>query len=123
MTAGSDIRTQSLLTQLYQLEVENIPRTMAPADGMFENNLDHYRSVGQSAMRCIKLAMLAAGKDDFARILDFGCGYGRVLRVLRAAFPAAELTACDLLGSAVDFCAETFGAKRVYSSEDVAEIP
>jgi SAM-dependent methyltransferase len=111
-----------LLRQLYELDVDRVSTEISPEDGMFENNPEHYFSVGQSALRCIKLAMLAAGKDDFRSILDFGCGYGRVLRVLRAAFPEAELTACDISKNAVDFCASTFDAEPVYSSEDIGDL-
>ena len=46
--------------------------------------------------------MLFAGRDALGRILDLPCGHGRVLRVLRAAFPGAELTACDIDRDAVD---------------------
>jgi SAM-dependent methyltransferase len=45
-----------------------------------------------------------------------------VLRALKAAFPHARLTACDLDRDAVDFCARTFGAAPVYSHEDPAQI-
>src|SRR5262249_53768032 len=57
------------------------------------------------------------------RILDLPCGHGRVLRVLHAAFPDAEITACDLDKDGVDFCAKTFGAVPVYSAENPALIP
>jgi SAM-dependent methyltransferase len=51
-----------------------------------------------------------------------GCGYGRVLRVLKVAYPDAGFTACDLDRNAVDFCAEVFGAGRVYSSVHPEEV-
>ena len=55
-------------------------------------------------------------------MLDFASGYGRVLRMMKAAFPGARLTACDIEREAVDFCADTFGATPVYSSADPSEI-
>ena len=45
-----------------------------------------------------------------------------MLRHLRAAFPHAEVTACDLLKDGVDFCASTLGATGVYSDTDPARI-
>jgi SAM-dependent methyltransferase len=42
-----------------------------------------------------------------------------VLRSLKAAFPDAKLTACDIDRDGVDFCESTFGATGVYSSEDL----
>ena len=60
---------------------------------------------------------------DVKRILDLPCGHGRVLRYLSAAFPEAEITACDIMREGVDFCASTFGAIPVYSQDDPQQIP
>ncbi len=104
-------------------ELQVDPR-ISPSDGMFEGNERHYFSVGRSALLNIKRALDAAGDDppQPARILDFPCGHGRVLRYLRAAFPQAEITACDLSRDGVDFCASIFGAIPVYSDVDPARI-
>jgi SAM-dependent methyltransferase len=75
------------------------------------------------AVRQVRLALLTAGKESLGSILDFGCGHGRVLRTLKAAFPEAALTACDINRDGVDFCARTFGATPVYSSAEPAQIP
>lgn len=117
-----EANSSTLLQQLYELDVENVSDHISAEDMMFENNRQHYFSVAQSAMRCIKLAMLAAGKDDFRTILDFGCGHGRVMRVLRAAFPAAKLTACDLLPEAAGFCGRVFDAEAVCSTEQIERV-
>jgi SAM-dependent methyltransferase len=63
---------------------------------MFAGNREHYFSVGRSALRAVGLALLAADRPEPRRILDLPSGHGRVLRMLRAAWPAAEITACDL---------------------------
>lgn len=99
-------------------------RKISPRDTMFRwHERDRYFSVGRSAAReCIAASMLAAQKADAARILDFGCGYGRVLRVLGEEFPGASITASDVDREAVDFCERTFGASGVYSSTDPREI-
>ena len=75
-------------------------------DDMFQGNRQHYFHVGYSAFYCIKLSIFLANKNlqDIKKILDFPCGYGRVLRVLKAAFPEAQITACDIVRDAVDFC-------------------
>src|SRR6185369_2876695 len=92
---------------------------ISPHDPMFTaNSAGHYFDVSRSALSCIKLALLAADKTQVQRILDLPCGYGRVLRRLKAAFPQAVLTACDRDQDAVDFCALTFGATPVYSYDD-----
>jgi SAM-dependent methyltransferase len=83
---------------------------------------DYYTTVGQSAWRCIAASMLVAGVEEPRRILDLPCGHGRVLRVLRQAFPDAELTACDIDRDGVDFCAAEFGATPVYSEVDLERL-
>lgn len=66
--------------------------------------------------------MIADGKRKCRSILDLPSGHGRVLRFLRAAFPEAEITACDLLREGVDYCAEAFGATSVYSRPEPEKI-
>jgi len=80
-------------------------------------NLRHYFGVGQSALRLVKLGLMAGEKspDSVRSILDFPCGHGRVLRTLHAAFPGARLTAGDLLREGVAFCVDAFGATPVHS--------
>jgi len=72
-----------------------------------------YFGSGLSALQCIRLALLAANADSPASVLDFGSGWGRVLRVLKAAYPNAALAACDINEDAIGFCAETFGATPI----------
>src|SRR5581483_10052394 len=78
------------------LEPPGVIRRISPRDEMYAGDADHYFGVGRSALRCVRLAMLAAGKQRVCRILDLPSGHGRVLRYLKAAFPEARLTACDL---------------------------
>ena len=98
---------------------------IAPGDEMFTGDRAHYFGVGQSADQCIRSALDTAKKParEIQRILDLPCGHGRVMRFLKAAFPHASLTACDLNRGAVDFCARTFGAEPVFSNSDVNQIP
>lgn len=95
-----------------------VSNDISPSDAMYGGNSEHYFSVGYSALRCIKSAIIAAEKKDVNNILDFPCGHGRVLRTLRADFPDANIYACDLERDGVDFCAKTFNAIPVYSNED-----
>jgi SAM-dependent methyltransferase len=101
---------------------------IADHDAMFERHKpadeawDHYFHCGRSALRVIRLALAAAGKTDVRRVLDLPCGHGRVLRVLKAAFPHAELHACDLDRDGVDFCARRFGAMPIHSHPDPRNV-
>lgn len=83
---------------------------------------DHYYRVGQSALDCISECKHFAEHAEPSRILDFGCGYGRVLRVICKEFPAARVTACDVDREAAEFCARTFGAVCAYSSVEPSQV-
>jgi SAM-dependent methyltransferase len=96
---------------------------ISPNDEMFQGgNREHYFHVGKSALECIHLALQSARKTNVKSVLDLPCGHGRVLRILRDEFPEAEINACDLNRDGVDFCAKTFGAIPIYSSNDLKEI-
>ena len=93
---------------------------ISPHDQMDAGGRPSYLSTGVAALPPIRVALAAAGRESVDSVLDFGSGHGRVLRVLKAVFPDARLTACDLDRDAVDFCARTFGATPVYSHTDPA---
>lgn len=95
----------------------DLVREVAEADSMYDGRDGHYISVGLSALRAIEEALSDAPAPP-QRILDLPCGHGRVTRVLRARFPEAALTVCDIDRSGVDFVASRFGARGVYSAED-----
>ena len=89
-----------------------------PHDAMHVGDSDHYLRVGLSALRCVE----ATGDGPPRRVLDLPCGHGRVLRMLRAAYPEAELVACDIDRHGVDFCAARFGAAPLYSADDLDAV-
>jgi SAM-dependent methyltransferase len=97
-------------------------REIAPQDGMKMATSVAYYRFGLAALAYIRLALQVAGGLEPKNILDLPSGYGRVLRMLRAAFPDADLTACDIDRAAVDFCAETFGAIPAYATEDPSDL-
>jgi len=83
-----------------------------------------YYDVGLSAVRCLETGLALAGRspDSVRSILDLPCGHGRVARVLRARFPQAELTVCDIDRDGVDFCATHFRATGFYSQRDFRRV-
>ena len=80
-----------------------------------KDNAKHYHEVGLNAINIISAIMLLANKkkNDINTVLDFGCGYGRVQRFLRAAFPSSQIYACDIERSQIEFCTQTFNAVPV----------
>ena len=113
------------LRRLLERRPAGIIRRIDPADGMYrfcDQDQSYYFHAAQSALQCVRVALLLAGKDEVERILDLPSGHGRILRSLKAEFPAARLTACDITREAVDFCAEVLGARPVYAGENPAEL-
>jgi SAM-dependent methyltransferase len=103
--------------------VTKLDTRISPDDGMNAGLRGHYLFAGASALRCIQTSLESAGRGDPASVLDLPCGYGRVLRVLMAAYPDARFVSCDIDRDAVDFCGNVLGATPVYSASDPAEIP
>jgi len=93
---------------------------LADADTMFEGRSGHYLSVGLSALGVVEAALLDAPPPR--RILDLPCGFGRVTRMLRARYPSADITVCDIDRASVDFTAACFGARGVYSVQDFRDL-
>ena len=112
----------TLLEDRVRAVVARADRTVAPGDTMYHGNDAHYFAVGASALGAVLLALEAAGRREPRRVLDFGCGFGRVMRTLRAAFPGAELLACDVDADGVAHCARAFGARAVPGSTDLAAM-
>jgi SAM-dependent methyltransferase len=111
----------------FTIDTSGVIKDIAPEDTMFrEVDEDSYFRVGEAAIRVIESVRGALPgtyeAPQIRRILDLPCGHGRVMRFLRVAFPDAEIAACDVDRSGVDFCAETFGATPFYSVEDPREI-
>lgn len=102
-------------------EALNYGHAISPNDHMWLTGPDFYFTVGLSALACIDRSLTAAGCDP-ASILDMACGHGRVCRMLRAAYPHAEIAACDIDRDGVDFCAQAFNARPVYSKDELTEV-
>jgi SAM-dependent methyltransferase len=99
------------------LDVESLQviPDVSPDDGMHKYGPTLYAEAGQTALRMMLIAMLAAGTQRADKILDFACGAGRVLRYLKAGFPDAAITACDVTARDVEFVSETFGVTGIVS--------
>lgn len=98
-------------------------RTVSPNDTMVSPVLpEQYFEIGRRGLDCVELGRQLCGEAEFKTILDLPCGHGRVLRWLRAAYPKAALTACDLDRDSVDFCRTQFGATGVYSQPKLTDL-
>jgi SAM-dependent methyltransferase len=117
-----DIDAQIRLTKALGPRAQELITEMSPSDTMFSGSRGSYVTAGISGLECIQKAMHLVKKRTVQRILDLPCGHGRVLRVLKAAFPEAHLTAGDIDREGVDFCVRVLGATPVYSTENPDEL-
>ncbi|WP_338665120.1 class I SAM-dependent methyltransferase [Pararoseomonas sp. SCSIO 73927] len=108
------------LTRPDDYPLRDLITAVSPADTMFAGSSEHYLHVGLSALSVIDASLL--GSPAPQTILDLPCGFGRVTRVLRARYPRAMITVCDLDRAGVDFAAATFGARGVYSEPNFRDL-
>lgn len=90
---------------------KSVIKEIAPTDGMAKNTPEQYFAVGASAASVITRSLVAARKPagEVRRILDYACGYGRVLRWLKADYPSAYLLGVDADGKAAASAREVLG--------------
>lgn len=82
--------------------------------------IEDYTAAGRRAVALMEQALAARGRllQDCERVLDFGCGHGRVLRFLVQVVESDRVIACDVDPSAVRFCSSEFGAIPLASTTD-----
>ena len=83
-----------------------------------------YMRTGYEAYLVLQNALSAAGRplSSVPALLDFACGYGRVLRFIVQAAPPAAVQASDILPAAVEFVQEAFSVKGFTSRVKAADI-
>lgn len=105
-----------------------------PRDQMLLHSLREHRDAGAafsqyfgialqqyaSARQILHLLLGAAAMD--VQVLDFACGYGRLLRFLRLAVPPSRIAACELQTDAVAFVGHEFGVQAFASQADPAHF-
>jgi SAM-dependent methyltransferase len=82
-----------------------------------------YLEAGLSATRCIRTSLGAVGKtNSVGAILDFPCGYGRVLRFLKQIFPDSAITGAEIEIPALEFCRRAFAIETIPSTSDFRSL-
>jgi len=105
-----------------------------PGDQMLLHSLKQHRDAGaafaqyfnialqqHAAARQLMRAAFGAGAGD-VEVLDFACGYGRLLRFLSLSMDPRRIWASDLQTDAVDFVRDAFGVQPLASHEDPARF-
>lgn len=91
-----------------------VSQEIAPGDGMMNpDHARHYFVVGASASAIIHDGLRTARLDPakVGRVLDYACGYGRVLRWLAADFPHAKVLGVDADPKAARAAADALGVE------------
>lgn len=87
-------------------------------------SIDNYMRAARSAVENIEKVLGHCGRsfDTVASCLDFGCGHGRVLRLLVRRIGASAITACDVDREGVRFCVAEFGVRGLFSRWKIDDI-
>jgi SAM-dependent methyltransferase len=107
---------------------EGIPGRIHFNDFMFDDaspaGVARYRQRALNVIGTIERCLEAAGGsfDEEERWLDFGCGYGRVIRFLVQRVMPERVYASDVVKEGVDFCCSEFGVHAVYSGSDLENV-
>ena len=91
--------------------VGRIHRSDLMIGGTTPEMLAVYERIGSSAYTLLESALAMVGRRpaDVTRVLDFGCGYGRVLRAIVQHIEPRRVDVFDVDQQGVAFCAREFG--------------
>lgn len=91
---------------------KDVSKKIHSGDGMAKGGHAQYFEIGANAAWMISESMAAARLQpgEVKRVLDYACGYGRVLRWLVAEYPEADVLGVDVNEKAVASIPETIGA-------------
>ena len=89
---------------------EIVSQDIHTSDNMNMSTRERYFEVGRSGISAISKALLCSDVKTVNNVLDFACGFGRVCRYLRAAFPDSDFTVSDIWKEAVNYTSSSFNA-------------
>jgi SAM-dependent methyltransferase len=108
--------------------LEGLPGRVHFNDFMLEDTspkgVERYGDRAMNVIRFIERSLDSAGRsfDDIHSWLDFGSGYGRVIRFLVQRTDAKRVYASDVIEEGVEFCASEFGVNPLHSRATLAEL-
>lgn len=110
--------------------ITNFNSGIVKGDGMLGKDIslatmEHYFIIGRSSIDLIIAAMEKVGMDkgDARTVLDFGCGYGRVIRWLKGYFSEAAISGYDIDRNAISQVGEFFGVDAFQIDAEWTNIP
>ena len=103
-------------------------------DQMLLHSLNHHHDVNLALSQYYNVALqqhdaarqilrgLFGKRTQDATVLDFACGYGRLLRFLTLEMPPSRIWASDIQEDATDFVCHEFGVSGLKSSQDPTQF-
>lgn len=113
---------QKLFNLYNNYNSSKISTNIHPLERMLSADFNMYHSIGRDAIRSIIAGLcLSADTQQISRVLDYGCGHGRVARHLRALFPSSEMFFADIRVDGIDFCAKEYNGNGILLDEDFSK--
>jgi SAM-dependent methyltransferase len=112
--------------------IDRFSTRIHPGDQMLNHSLREHRHAGAALSQYFNIALQQysaaqqvirscfGASDDTVTVLDFACGYGRLLRFLSLAIPGSRLWACELQADALAFVEQEFAVQTIASHADPA---
>ena len=122
--AKKSLLSDDLFTKEEKSMINEVSLKIHPQDAMYtSSSTRHYLHTGILAMRIINDSLnICERQNSVKRILDFGCGYGRVMRYLRLLYPRADITGVEKDAAALNFSCNIFSAHPVLSNEAFDDV-
>ncbi len=120
--------------RLNSMDVACLKTLIHNEDQMLRHSLKHFDAANPSLSQYFNVAL----QQDYAaqqilraffdrpeqglKILDFACGFGRLLRFLTLSVPAENIWAAEIQQNAANFVAREYGVHRLVSESDPAKF-
>src|SRR5688572_26033733 len=82
-----------------------------------DDSLDQFLLSGLEVSIMLDLASrrhFGRGLEDAKRVLDFGCGCGRIIRMIQ---PKGEFYGCDVHAGLIEYCQRTYPHGKFYANQ------
>jgi SAM-dependent methyltransferase len=112
-------RVANVRGQLPPMRKEGLPGRVHRNDFMFYGPSGSYGQTGRETADIVLEAAAGAAPESW---LDYGCGYGRVLRWLTQEVDPAKVGCYDVNAEATAFCAREFGVTAMRGSAPPATL-
>lgn len=104
-----------------------------PSDQMLLHSIRHFGEVNRPASQYFNVALqqhhaaqqilrAMVPRAESARVLDFACGFGRLLRFLSLSLPNGNIWASEIQADALEFVGSEFGVQTLQSHADPADF-